>query len=80
MSGIIRARAELRAVIENRLGAGASDYLLDKLTEAAWEEAAKAGYRPGDDWTAFLAAVDWHERAGDVIAADIQAKVDNAGR
>ena len=80
MSGIIRSRAELRDVIENRLGAGASEKLIEKVTEAAWEEARVAGYRPGDDWTAFLAAVDWHERAGDVIAADIQAKFDNAGQ
>ena len=80
MSGIIRSRAELREVIENRLGADATDKLLEKLCESAWEEAREAGFGPGDDWTDFLAAVDWRERAGDVIAADIQAKFDNARR
>jgi hypothetical protein len=80
MNGIIRSRAELREVIADRLGAGATAYLIDKLVEAAWEEAGEAGYRPGVDWTDFLAAVDWQQRAGDVIAADIQAKVDNAGK
>jgi len=73
-------RAELREVIENRLGDGASDYRVERLGEAAWQEARQAGYRAGDDGTAFLAAVDWLERAGDGTAADIQARVDNAGK
>ncbi|KPV38930.1 hypothetical protein AN478_13435 [Thiohalorhabdus denitrificans] len=78
MNGIIRSRAELREVIENGLGADASDYLIDKLCASAWEEAREAGFGPGDDWTDFLAGVDWREKAGDVIAADIQAKFDKA--
>ena len=42
MSSIIRSRAELREVIADRLGAGATAYLIDKLVEAAWEEAGEA--------------------------------------
>jgi len=80
MNGIIRSRAELREVIENRLGADATDKLIEKLSDSAWEEAREAGFGPGDDWTDFLGGVDWRERAEGVIAADIQAKFDKAGK
>ena len=80
MSDIIRSQADLQAHIESRLGDVATQYLVDKLAEDAWQEAQQAGFQAGGDWTDFLAGVDWLERAGDVIAADIQAKVDKAGK
>ena len=80
MSAIIRSPDDLQAHIEDRLGDSATSHLKQKLAEAAWEEARRAGYRVGEDWTPFLAEVDWLQRAGDLIAADIQAKADNAGK
>ncbi|HKK13409.1 MAG TPA: hypothetical protein VKA14_01975 [Gammaproteobacteria bacterium] len=80
MSSIIRSQADLQAHIEDRLGDGVTRKLVEKLAGAAWQEAREAGYQPGQDWTDFLAGVDWLERAGDVIAADIQAKADRSGR
>lgn len=80
MSGIIRSSADLQAHIENRLGDSATQYLKQQLADAAWEEARQAGYQAGEDWTDFLAGVDWLQRAGDLIAAEIQAKADSSGK
>jgi hypothetical protein len=80
MSAIIRSQADLKEPIQNRLGADATQYLVDRLAEAAWQEAREAGYQAGNDWAGFLAEVDWLERAGNVIAADIQAKAGKANK
>lgn len=74
LKAIIHSRTDLGDRIQEILGDSATRHLADTLAEAAWEEAQKAGYRPGDDWGPFLTAVDWRARAADRIASDIQSK------
>lgn len=78
MQAIIHSPSDLGDRIQEILGESATRLLVDKLAETAWEEAREAGYRPGEDWGPFLAAVDWRSRAADRIASDIHAKANRS--